>query len=320
MGEPPADGLLAAELESRSRIPSQTSTYGDVYIEIRPLGESTLPVLPGAEYAEIRFAIDAPDDTQALERAHPALELVLDHLSFQMQLDLAAVQLEVLDVTPPVAIGDERDCRLYPFPQGYQQWKFARSTPLGVEAVALVPNLKPTYDALARATQQALDWYLKGLQAQADADRFIFFWIALEVLEQATDGDVADTYHAACGHEIPSCPTCGKSTQRRVPGQSLRAFLEATGVSTGDARRLWKMRMLVHGAKSFDPAELEDLGRLLQILRAAVVAILKEALGQAGDQPPIVGQSAPAIRALSLTGTRALDERDALPMPPIETR
>lgn len=312
VGEPSAVVSLPGELRRHSRIPQQTSRSGGVSVQVGPLGDTNLPLAPGDEYAAIRLSVDALDADQALEQVHQVLELVLDDLSFQMQLALPVLQLEVLDVTPPVAVGDERETRLFPFPHGYQQWKFARSTPLGVEVVADVPHLRPNYDAIPGKTQQALDWYIKGLQTQVDADRFIFLWIALEVLEQANPDYVVATYRAKCGHEITTCPTCGKSTARRVAGQSLKAFLEAAGVAVEDAKQLWKMRMLVHGAKSFDPDRLADLGRLLQILRAAVVTILKERLGEQIDQPPIVSHGGPAIAAFALVGSRVLDEQDLM--------
>lgn len=66
------------------------------------------------------------------------------------------------------------------------------------------------------------------------------------------------------------------------------------------------MRQIVHGAKSFGPGELQDLGELLQVLRAAVMALLKVQLGISAEAPPLVGYGAPAVGAFMLGGRRAI--------------
>ncbi len=204
----PTDGSLPERLEPVSRIPRQSASFGDISIRMRPLGETELPPQPGFEYAAIRLQVDAESAQAALERIHPALELLLDDLAFQLQTTFIVLQLEILDVTEPLAIGDEREMLLYPFPQGYQQWKFARSTAMGTETVAIVPTLRSDYAALPNRHQQALDWYLKGIHAPVDSDRYIYFWVALEVLEKLTPHTVATPYNANCGHTIERCPHC----------------------------------------------------------------------------------------------------------------
>jgi hypothetical protein len=302
VGGMPADGSLPERLEPVSRIPEQSSAAGDVLIQIGPWIGAELPPAPGYQYAALRLTVEA------LERVHPALELVLDDLSFQLQTGFVVLQMEILDVTSPIAVGDERDTLLYPYPQGYQQWKFARSTAMGTEAVAIVPTLQADYDTLPKRTQQALDWYIKGLQAPVDADRCIFFWIAFECLETEA---VKDIYRAPnCGHAIEKCPECGKSTSKRVSGQSLKQLLGSVGVPPATGQRLWKMRMMVHGAKTFNPDELAALGELLQVLRAAVVALLKGRIGIEPGGPPLVGHGGPAFGAFALGGHRRVDETD----------
>lgn len=310
VGGMPADGSLPERLEPLSRIPEQSSAAGDVLIHLGPWMGAELPTAPGYQYAALRLTVEAADPAEALERIHPALELVLDDLSFQLQTGFVVLQMEVLDVTSPMAVGDERDTLLYPYPQGYQQWKFARSTAMGTEEVAIVPTLQTDYDTLPKRTQQALDWYIKGLQAPVDADRYIFFWIALECLETEA---VEDIYRPNCGHPIEKCPECGKSTSRRVAGQSLKQLLGSVGVPPVTSQRLWKMRMMVHGAKTFDPDELAALGELLQVLRAAVVALLKARIGIDPGDPPLVGHGGPAFGAFALGGHRRVDETDLSP-------
>jgi len=307
------DGGLPSQLESVSRIPvAAHASYGDVVVETRALAENSgLPdPPPGFQYGLICFTATADSAATALERVAPALELVLDDLAFQLQSGLSVLQLEILDVSLPLTEGEERELLLMPFPYGYEQWKFSRSTAMGEAVVAVVPTLEGNYEALPQRTQQALDWYIKGLNAPVDADRFIFFWVALEVLEHELGVDVLDVYTATCGHQIAECPQCGRSTERRVAGKSIRNLLESVGVDVSTASRLWKMRQIVHGAKSFGPGELQDLSELLQVLRSAVMALLKFQLSIPAEAPPLVGFGAPAVGAVMLGGRRALSIDD----------
>ena len=104
-GESFADGL-PEHLHPVSRIPNGHSRVGDVEIVI---GQATGPQpssIPGYEYAALRLLVSSESASEALERAHQPLELLLDDLSFQLQMGFSVVELEVLDVTDPVAAGD----------------------------------------------------------------------------------------------------------------------------------------------------------------------------------------------------------------------
>jgi hypothetical protein len=83
------------------------------------------------EPASITFRIRAASVADAQERIVPNLELVLDDLIFQFQEPLRVVQLELLDITGPVAVEEEREFFLLPFPNGYDQFKLSRSNPMG---------------------------------------------------------------------------------------------------------------------------------------------------------------------------------------------
>jgi hypothetical protein len=310
-GEPSAEGGLPARLEPVSRIPVGTTRVGAVSVTFRPWPDDhVFEAIPGCQYAALRLTAEAEQAEEALEEISPALELILDDVAFQMQTGLTVRQLELFDITAPVRVGEEREVFLFPYPHGYQQWKFSRSTAMGTDSVAVVPSLRPDYDTLPKRTQHALDWYIKGLHAPVDADRFMFFWIALEVLEGQNGRDVTDVYRASCGHAIELCPTCGRSTSKRVAGPSLKQYLQSVGVTAEAAGRIWKMRQIVHGARTFAPDQLADLAELLQVLRAAVVALLKVQLGVPAEQPPFVGHGGPAIGPFVIGGHRAVDLAD----------
>jgi hypothetical protein len=75
------------------------------------------------------------------------------------------------------------------------------------------------------------------------------------------------------------------------------------------------MRQMMHGAISFDSKKLDDLPSLLQVLRAAVAAGLKDRLGIAAESPPLVVPSGLSIHpSMGVGGVRAVTEKDIEPL------
>ena len=70
---------------------------------------------------------------------------------------------------------------------------------------------------------------------------------------------------------------------------------------------------MMHGSESFGPNNLSDLPRLVQIVRAAVMALLRVALGMPEDTPPFVSYDVPATSGMALGGRRVLNEDDLPP-------
>ena len=69
-------------------------------------------------------------------------------------LDLA--QLECLDITPPLALGEDREMLF--FPAGYPSWRMSRSTALGHVPPEQGVALRDSYESRERGERRALDW------------------------------------------------------------------------------------------------------------------------------------------------------------------
>jgi hypothetical protein len=163
----------------------------------------------------------------------------------------------------------------------------------------------------------ALRWFVKALSTDLLHDQFIFLWIALEILCDASEVEVLAPYVGPCQHEIGACPDCGTPTTRMVRGATMRAFLERFGVSEEQAKKLWRMRQLMHGAIPFDSSELKGLGSLVQPLRSVVADGLKERLGKKPEEPPLVATSGLSIHpALGAGGTSRITDEDIQPLVP----
>lgn len=318
---PPAPGeVLPQRLTTVSRIPDGASLEANgITIKLQSWPGPPFPALPFVgpsgvpdEPAALVFFMATDTPELALEKLEPLLESLLDGLSFQLQTAIRAFQLEALDVTPPVAVGMTRRFLLYPYPNGYPSAKFLQSVPLGNILTQLKPDLSACFQATSTKARAALRWYVKGLASPYEADKFIFFWIALEILFSRSKFSIEEPYRARCGHVITACPTCGKTTSIIVYGRSIKAFLtERLAVEKNDADGLWKLRQMLHGANDLTPQAISELPRMVLVLRQAVVAALKNALKFAPNTPPLVLAEGPSISSrFALGGTRALDNYD----------
>jgi hypothetical protein len=224
----------------------------------------------------VRLEVDDGDSSRAAESATPYLDRVVESLSFQMQVALQIQALAILDLTGPPKVGDTRE---------FWQWSgFAtptfRPTSVPMQSLigTLVPDLGGDLDPTDRRANRALDWYLKALTAQFEADHFIFLWIAIEILAADSELKVSEPYRGpACGHVIARCPECEAETTKRVQGASMKRYLvEGFGVDETVANGIWRARQMLHGAHAFESSFMAELAELSQQLRSVIVAALKQ--------------------------------------------
>ena len=313
--EPPEPGsLLPKRIGFQSRITSKTlwkiTGLGDVVLE--PSRYSILQAPEDCELVVLSFGVNAETAELALSKTESGLELLMDDLSFQLQTAIRPLMLEILDVSPPLDAGLEREVLLYPYPIGWPYPKFQETQFLADTTTAVVPALRDTPGFMHERTRAALRWFVKALATPFDVDRFALLWIALEILCSESDSSVQKPYTASCGHEIKICPQCGKTTSREVQGPTLISYLaQELAVQDADARELWSTRQMFHGTNELTRESIESLPRLLLILKAAVVRGLKRASGQSPLALPYVVQGKVGIsKAVALGGTRKIEPQD----------
>jgi hypothetical protein len=290
-----------------SRLPNQARTYGDITIALRkPAMEIPHHVFGTNHQIEhVELAADIPsagDENNAIERFALLFSPLFDLMQFDMGSPLDAQNMMMIDITPPVAVGDHRP---------FFQWAsppFNRPLESGMLAIqaSLYGELPESEDIGNSKVAAALRWYVKSQGANLLHDQFIFLWIALEILCGLSDIRVEKPYVARCQHLIATCPECGTATTREQHGLTLRKYLEAKGVSATQAKTLWDLRQLMHGEIPFDSKKLENLPLLVQPLNAVVAAGLKDVLGKSADDSPVVAMSGVPFPAVALTLPTAL--------------
>lgn len=293
-----------------SRIPLRAADFDGALISLEPLTEPA-PDLR-TEWARLLVQLTADDVDSAFVAVEPIVEAVLESLSFQLQYVLQVTSLEILDVTPPLVVGDEREMRIFPQGPGYSTLTFVpASVSFGVQTIR-VPDLSRRCISSNPMISRALDWFLKGLAAALQVDRFIFFWIAAEILAAGSPDKVEAPYQGRCGHLIPNCPTCDATTARPVQRKSMESFLvQSLGLTADAAKRTWQLRQMLHGAIAMDSPVMDELPELTSVLHAGLVQELKVALNMPIEGPPFIAVDAMMMRpGLLLSGSRWIDESD----------
>jgi hypothetical protein len=264
-----------------------------------------------SELAALAIFTDATTPREALVGVEDMLEQLLDSISFQVQVALRVFQLEVLDVTPPLELKMIRQVLHYPFPLGYPSPKFFQSLSLGSVDTDFYPGIRLLADSVSVKTRAALRWYVKGLAATYDIDRFMCFWVALEILWSESNVSVEEPYRCLkCRSMIPKCDNCGRSTTKQVRGASIKQFLAGLGLDAMTAKVLWDFRQLVHGVNKLRAQDLLDLPRLILSLREASVTALKAALLWDRGRPAITRGGPDVAVSLGLEGTRPIESFD----------
>jgi hypothetical protein len=276
-----------------------------------PIRHHALPgAQPGWDVGELVMVVQAATVDDARSRIDLPSELLIESLSFLLQTALVWQNLRYLDITPPVAAGDQRE---FTTQAGAMADKFTQSVAMGGIAIDDVVRLPAALVEPEPKLRQALGWYVKALSTPFTADQFIFLWIAVDLFRGMSGISVVEPYTTRCGHKIASCPTCNASVNRELQGQSVQKYLvDRFKLDAAVAARIWKARQIMHGAVAFDSAVMDELGELVQITRSVVAAELKAQLGVPAGQNPQVGYGAPAIHpgGTGVGGTSAVSADD----------
>ena len=261
--------------------------------------------------ADVTGSIDA---LQATDAAIEAFEALIDSLAFQLGGSINLGQFEVVDITVPLNVGDEREIKIFSGPPSGTNIRSVEMESIRGAISVSLPDQVPDYD---QRTAAVLRWFTKSMSTNLLHDAFIFLWIALEILVDLSPISVEDPYRARCNHLIKHCPECGTSTVREVRGATIRRYLEVSfGLNRETSGALWRIRQMMHGSINFEADKLQDLPKLIQPLRAAVAQGLKRQLGIDTFAAPVISSTGATINpAMSVGGTRTINFDDLKSLP-----
>lgn len=313
-------GGMPKKLGPQTRIPARHGLVMDglpMVLDRNPdqsAPEQMLP--PNHEVARLAVRLPATDFQVALDALQPVLEKAVDLLAFQAQAPIPIVGLELLDATPSLEEGQERDLWHQVNVESNVMPKFFAELPgfHWADVPVDTPRLYDSTEVESRKKRMALWWYIKSLAVPWTIDKFMCLWTAVELLSDDMGFRVDTPYKPDCGHEIHSCPECDKSVWRPARGRGIQKFLvEVGGLDESTARELWRLRQLVHGADVFTVEQTRQLLNQATLIRKVVLEQLKEALGFHATHPPLlVPATGPQISMMGLGGHRTIRADDVI--------
>jgi hypothetical protein len=115
---PPDEDDPPKKLEFHSRMPEQTRTYEGITVAIqKPVDEPNVDANgENLMYELVWLVMDVSagvNTSSAVEKIAPCFELLIELITFDMGTQLGIGQMEIIDVTPPLAIGEDRTMEIY---------------------------------------------------------------------------------------------------------------------------------------------------------------------------------------------------------------
>jgi hypothetical protein len=249
----------------------------------------------GIERRSVQVNIIADSIDQAHEKAFAALEWITDYTAFMLQLPVFWETHQMIDHSSKRRQVGSLPSMLNPKWFSFQDLKPPKVVP--IETIS--PPREVSDKCLA-----ALRWYHKGLAANYDIDRFIAFWVALELLAPESPQKpkaFMRPLNCDCG-SITECPMCGVSTEYEPKGNGpmISAFLKnECGYSAEDTIQITQFRQFLHGAGRLTFDHMRHVGRMVELVRNATREGIKRKLAVASDDAPHPSQGLQILSTLS---------------------
>ena len=196
------------------------------------------------------------------EQVGELLDTIYDRMFFLLQ---KPVYTGKVWVTKPNGVTDRHsaDFRLR------SKSSVGNTTPIELGAESKWLNIGLVDLSTDKKIDRALHWYRKAIAELVTVDRFIFLWIALEIMCNRHGERV----------EITSeCSACGHKTTSMGIGQTIRSYpTNIIGITDEQARELWSVRQVVHG-RSLSQEQENNLGNLTGLMHYCTTNALKLAL------------------------------------------
>jgi len=214
------------------------------------------------------------------------IELILDMLSFTLQISIRTVYFEALDLSPPLVLKGKRE-----FLIGNEVPRVQKDTALQQIGEKWTIGINPRLMTLEldEMVEAALRWYSKGIATNAVVDKFVFFWIALESLSMPIKPRKQVFFRCQkCNYEIQKCPKCSYSTEH-FPDvkERLKELVIVKLKRPSDLfDRLWKARMMFHGRNTLTSDEVKNMMDMTYELNLITVEALRLRLGLRENEPP----------------------------------
>lgn len=273
------------------------------------LGRNKLPGREKPDYV-LHTTSKIDDPLKFLEQKGEKIEVLLDNLAFQLQAPIPTRYVEVIDITDPVEIGEEREIiagNNYPRIQKDTELDFPEMWRTSINMRIL--REEQDDDVIA-----ALRWFSKGISTKIVVDRFTSFWIALEILIAPSKPRKKIFFHCfTCEHEIENCPECNETTEHfpNIKERIENYIVHELGFDRDIFLRLWEVRRIFHGRYALQSEDIPPITNATIELKKILVITLKMNLGLSKqDAPILIWETSKPIGGMTIRGTRKILDVD----------
>lgn len=237
------------------------------------------------------------------EPAFRPIGVLLSRLSFWLLTSFTVISARI--VRPGLRVGDPVEELAFPgAPPGIAlfEGKVGYKRMLRLDSAFLEGDVPANIE-------QAIGWFLLGLDVPNSVQQVLCHWIGIEALAPEVSGPWRCE---KCRLDTPSCPHCDSPTRGPKTVQTIRAFLEdSLGVSRAEFKSLYKLRCdLSHGALGVDPEGIEAAASKAFRIQELLLPAIKRSLNWTDSEPPLFDSGGFSVRgAIGLT-LRSIVQRE----------
>ncbi len=268
-----------------------------------------LPIFPEIEQKKGWFFdvfVNGDNEEKSLLDIMPEIEEILDKLSLQLFLEISITEIIVFNVHQifkrddenliPITqdeikkiveiSGEELRQKLVRYPNGIKNQRgMWYQSQFSINVMRSI-NPSVTDTKMSSKDKKALKWFIKGIGAQNDIDRFSSYYTSLEILSRKVK---LESIH-------PTCKKCDKPIEHGnncdheiLISPEQMEYLKKIGLEENTAKNVKNLRdSLTHGGKDITNSELDDLIDANIELTYFLTKQFKQILGIPDEMAPIL--------------------------------
>lgn len=282
-----------------------------------------LPIFPEIEQKKGWFFdvfVNGDSEEKTLLDIMPEIEEILDKLSFQLFFEISITEIIVFNVHQifkkisenlnPITdeeiknimeISEELRQKLIRFPSGIKNQRgMWFQSPFTIDVMRSI-NAKITDTKLDSKDAKSLKWFIKGIGARNDIDRFSAYYTSLDILSKKSKLSSVHPVCKKCGKAIEHGNNCDHEI---LINPEQMEYLKKLGLEEKTAKDIKELRdSLTHGGKDITNSELDDLIDANISLTYFLTKQFKQILG-------IPDQVAPVLSPMSMQIKHFGEQRD----------
>lgn len=286
-----------------------------------------IPIFPKIERKKGWFFdvfVNGDNDEKAILDIMPEIEEILDKLSFQLFLEISITEIIVFNVHQifkkvgknlnPITdeeikniieiSGEELRQKLVRYPNGIKNQRgMWFQSPFSINVMRSI-NARVTDTKLDSKDAKSLKWFIKGIGARNDIDRFSAYYTSLDILSKKSKLPSVHPICKKCGKPIEHGNNCDHEI---LISPEQMEYLKKLGLKEETAKDIKDLRdSLTHGGKDITNSELDDLIDANVELTHFLTKQFKQILGIPDQMAPVLSPMSMQMKHFAMIHDRAI--------------